>query len=128
MGAKIVIVDAEPIVRDTIASILKADGYEVTQTDNPMAVIELIKTDPPALIITNVALPGITGHDAMRLFKQCSPNTPVLMVPGVPQSDLIAEWKGRDGFDIFPKPFQAGDLRVKVREMLSLGTHRTPRI
>ena len=120
MGAKIVIVDAEPIVRDIIASILERDGYEVTQTDDPEIVIKILRADPPALIITNVALPGISGHDAMLLFKQCSPDTPVLMVPGLPDTDVITEWKHRDGFQIFPKPFTAGALRVKVREMLSL--------
>ena len=78
------------------------------------------RTDAPALVITNVALPGITGHDAMRLFKQCSPDTPVLMIPGIPESDVITKWKDQDGFDVFPKPFMAGDLRTKVREMLSL--------
>ena len=75
-----------------------------------MAVMEILRTDAPALVITNVALPGITGHDAMRLFKQFSPDTPVLMIPGIPESDVITKWKDQDGFDVFPKPFRAADL------------------
>ncbi len=118
MREKIVVLDGEPIVRATIAAILESDGYEVQQTDNALEVIEIMKSDIPALIITNLSLPGISGHEPMKLFKKCSPDTPVLMVPGVPESDVISEWKDRAGFAIFPKPFMAGDLRAKVREML----------
>lgn len=40
---KIVIVDAEPVVRSPVAAIMQSDGYEVIQTDDPKAVLEIIK-------------------------------------------------------------------------------------
>jgi DNA-binding NtrC family response regulator len=117
---RIVIIDAEPVVRATIAAIMKSDGYDVVlQTDDPKAVLEIVHSEPPALIITNVALPGISGHDAMQLFKQHSPEVPVLMITGLPDVDVIREWKSEPGFGIFPKPFRAADLKAKVREMIS---------
>jgi DNA-binding NtrC family response regulator len=115
---RIVIVDAEPVVRAVVADIIKKDGYEVTQTDNPSDVLEIVKVNPPALIITNVTLPGISGHDAMCLFKEHAPGVPILMIPGVPDSNVIRQWKEEQGFDIFPKPFEADALRAKVREMI----------
>jgi DNA-binding NtrC family response regulator len=102
-----------------VAVIVERDGYEAMQTDDPHAVLEIVKAEPPALIITNVALPGITGHDAMQIFKQHAPDVPVLMITGLPDTDVIREWKHRPGFDIFPKPFEASELRAKVREMIA---------
>jgi FixJ family two-component response regulator len=46
----------------------------------------MIESVPPALIITNVSLPGISGHDAMRMFKEHAPDVPVMMIAGLPDS------------------------------------------
>jgi DNA-binding response OmpR family regulator len=119
VGKKIIIVDAEPVVRKTVAAILETEGYEVTQAEDPLAVVEIIESDPPALIITNVSLPGISGHDAMRLYKRHSPEVPVLMISGLPDADIIDQWRSEPGFAVFPKPFTASDLSAKVREMMT---------
>jgi len=118
MATRIVIVDAAPDVRKIVATIIEKDGYEVTQTDDPRAVVEIVKEAPPALIITNVALPGMSGHEAMRIFKRHAPGVPVLMIPGLPDEGVIREWGREPGFEIFPKPFRAADLRAKLREMI----------
>jgi DNA-binding NtrC family response regulator len=116
---RIVIVDAAPEVRKIVAAIIEKDGYEVTQTDDPRAAVEIVKEAPPALIITNVALRGMSGHEAMQIFKQHAPRVPVLMIPGLPDEGVIREWVREPGFEIFPKPFRAVDLRAKVREMIA---------
>jgi CheY-like chemotaxis protein len=97
---------------------LTSDGYDVTQTDDPMAVLEIVKAGRPALIITNVSLPGITGHEAMKIFKLYAPDVPILMISGLPDAEVIRQWKQEPGFGVFPKPFTAFDLRARVREMI----------
>jgi hypothetical protein len=52
---------------------LTSDGYEVMQTDDPVTVLEIVKLGTPALIITNVSLPGITAHKAMNIFELYAP-------------------------------------------------------
>jgi DNA-binding NtrC family response regulator len=123
-AAKIVVVDGEPTVRSVMTRILKRAGYDVQSASNAQTALELIKTSTPDLVITNVYLPGITGHDAMKLIKENCPGVPVLMVSGLPDDDLIRNWIGQDGFDAFPKPFGADSLIEKVREMMS-GPQRT---
>jgi CheY-like chemotaxis protein len=118
MSARIIVLDPEPVVRNLIADVLKRAGYHVEPVDTVPAAVDIIRKGPPDLILTNVYLPGITGHDAMRLLKGICPNLPILMVSGLPDSDLIREWAGRDGFDTFPKPFTAQALLKKVRSML----------
>jgi DNA-binding response OmpR family regulator len=117
-AARIVVLDGEPIVRSVIAKILKHGGYTVEEAGTVEAAVEIVKSAPPDLLLTNVSLPGISGRDAMRLIRSLRPDLPVLMVSGLPEEDIIHEWAGRDdGFDTFPKPFTAQELLNKVRLM-----------
>ena len=66
MPLRIVIVDAEPVVRQCVVEILQSEGYEVLPTDNPDRVVDILNGIPPSLVITNVSLPGISGHSLLR--------------------------------------------------------------
>ncbi len=116
---KIMLIDGEPVVRRVVTSILEYAGYTVQATDDFKVALEACKEDPPALVLTNVSLPGISGHDAMRLLKASCPGVPVLMVAGMPSEPVIQHWVNEDGFDIFPKPFQASALVAKVQQTLA---------
>ncbi len=124
MPETILIIDAEPVVRTVVTKILERAGYAVHSTDDVQIALETIKTSPPALVLTNVFLPGITGHDAMRLFKDRCPGVPVLMVSGLPDARPIRDWIGEDGFDAFPKPFAAHELVDKVRQVINRSKER----
>jgi DNA-binding NtrC family response regulator len=115
----IVVVDSEPVVRDIIRKILEREGYQVMPIEDPRSAMEVIKTAHPSLVITNVNLPGMTGHDAMRMFKEGCPGVPVLMVSGLPDCDIIQHWMEEDGFDAFPKPFSAAQFAAKVKQVLA---------
>jgi CheY-like chemotaxis protein len=116
--ARILILDAEPVVRSVVASILQSDGYMVDQAATVPAALDLVKSKDTDLLLTNVYLPGITGREAIEMFKQKYPDLPVLIVSGLPDSELIQEWAGRVGFDMFPKPFAAKELLDKVHSIL----------
>jgi two-component system response regulator ResD len=122
MGATIVVVDPEPVVRDIIKRILEREGYQVMPTGDAKTALEIIKVAHPSLVVTNVNLPGMTGHDAMRMFKEGCPGMPVLMISGLPDSEIVRHWLAEDGFDAFPKPFSAEQLAAKVREVLRTST------
>jgi DNA-binding NtrC family response regulator len=119
IGKQLVVIDAEPVVRSVVKDILESKGYSVTVTDDVEFAIQLCKANSPDLVLTNVFLPGITGHDAMKMLKESCPNIPVLMISGLPDSDTVQEWIKQDGFDAFPKPFRPNDLIVKVDEMMA---------
>ena len=115
----ILVVDAEPNVRSVIRTILERDGYHILDFADVQSALISIRKTRPALILTNVYLPGITGHEAMKLFKLQCPDVPVMMVSGLPDSEVIQQWAGQAGFDVFPKPFTAGELIDKVRRTLA---------
>jgi len=103
----------EPVVRTTIKSILEREGFHVMPTDSPKAALEIVQATSPCLVITNVNLNGISGHDAMRMFKEGCHGTPVVMVSGLPDCETIRKWISENEFDAFPKPFSAKQLTEK---------------
>ena len=121
---RILILDAEPVVRSVVAAILEHGGYKVDQAATVPAALDMVERRQTDLLLTNVYLPGMTGRQAVDMFKRTYPELPVLMVSGLPDSDVIEEWVGQPGFDTFPKPFGAQELLDKVHSILD-GSHHS---
>ncbi len=112
------VIDSEPTVRLVITRILERGDHTVRATEDFTEAVSMLRGQTADLVLTNVFLRGIAGHDAMRRLRVEFPRVKVLMVSGLPDEAAIAEWAGEARFDIFPKPFLPGDLLEKVRQVL----------
>ncbi len=116
--ADIVIVDSEETVRSVVERILLRAGHSVRATGDFNEALKILRESRADLVLTNVFLRGIAGHDAMLRLKSDFPGIPVLMMSGVPDESVIGEWSQQTQFDIFPKPFMPDSLVQKVDELL----------
>jgi len=112
------ILDSEPAVLSVLTSILERHNYKVVATSDFHFALNSCRKEPPDVILTNVYLRGISGHDAMKRFKELCPGIPVLMVSGLPDNKVVRDWVNEEGFDLFPKPFRPKDLLSKIDEVL----------
>ena len=118
--AKILVLDAEPLVRSVVTAILERHGYQVRTTESLQMALNEVKDFAPDLLLTNVYIPGTTGHDAARRLRELSPSMRVLMVAGLPDDrKVLSRTADDEKYDFFPKPFTARELAAKVREMLA---------
>jgi DNA-binding response OmpR family regulator len=115
----LLVLDPEPVVRSVVTAILQRAGYAVDEADTVQSALRLMTNDPPELLLTNIYLPGVPARDAIQVLKAVSPKLRVLMMSGLPDEEVIQEYMGECGFDIFPKPFKAEELVQKVRAMLA---------
>ena len=118
--ATILVIDSEPTVRTVVTRILESGGHSVAATGDFKLAVEMLRNTLPDLVVTNVFLRGIAGHDAMFQLKREFPKVKVLMVSGLPDERVISEWMAEPGFDVFPKPFKSNDLLSKVHQVLRL--------
>jgi len=102
-----------------MTAILLRAGYQVRDTGEPDAAVEMIRQSRPDLVITNVFLKETRGHDVIQRLRSEFPELRVLLVSGLPDDEIVRRWANKDGFDAFPKPFTAGALKEKVREVLT---------
>jgi len=73
----------------------------------------------PALFMVRHYTESISGHDAAVYLRRLHPGIPVLIVGGILDDGDLENREMLQGFEIFPKPFQATELVEKVKEVLA---------
>ncbi len=109
---KVLIVDDEPIIADTLAVILRKAGYQTTTAYNGTEALQKAIELEPDMVITDVMMPDVSGIDTAVQIKAILPQCKVLLFSGQAASaDLLAKSR-RDGhdFDLLSKPIHPQDL------------------
>jgi DNA-binding response OmpR family regulator len=117
MPERILVVDDEPALLETLAYNLKNQGYEViTASDGPSA-LEAARKQAPDLVILDIMLPGMDGFEVCRILRQ-EMTTPVLMLTA--RDDEIDRVVGLEvgADDYLTKPFSMRELLARVKAML----------
>jgi len=117
MSEKILVVDDEPTIRETVAYNLENAGYDViTAADGP-AALEAARKQSPDLVILDIMLPGMDGFEVCRILRK-EMTTPVLMLTA--RDDEIDRVVGLEvgADDYLTKPFSMRELLARVKAML----------
>jgi DNA-binding response OmpR family regulator len=117
MAEKILVVDDEKALQETLAYNLVRQGYEVEISGDGPSALEAARTFKPDLILLDVMLPGIDGFELCRILRQ-DMNTPVLMLTA--RDDEIDRVVGLEvgADDYMTKPFSMRELLARVKAML----------
>jgi len=117
MAEKILVVDDEISLQETLTYNLKKEGYLVEVAGNGITALELFRSSKPDLVILDVMLPGMDGFEICRTLRQES-NTPVLMLTA--RDDEIDRVVGLEvgADDYLPKPFSMRELIARVKALL----------
>lgn len=117
MAEKILVVEDEITLQETLAYNLKHQGYQVDTAGNGSIALEEARRYRPDLIILDVMLPGIDGFEVCRILRQ-EMNTPVLMLTA--RDDEIDRVVGLEvgADDYMTKPFSMRELLARVKAML----------
>jgi DNA-binding response OmpR family regulator len=112
--ATILVVDDEPSVLLVTTTILNRSGYRVlTAADGNHALSAFENADDTIhLVLSDIAMPGMTGHQLARVIRDLSPSTAVLL--------MSAAWRfpHNSGVPGIAKPFSRERLMAKVRNLL----------
>jgi two-component system KDP operon response regulator KdpE len=111
---KILVVDDEPPIRKLLRMGLASQGYEVLEAPNGKVALELLARKP-ALVILDLGLPDIDGHDLLRSIRQRQENLPIVVLSsrGDEAGKVAALDLGAD--DYVTKPFGMDELFARMR-------------
>jgi DNA-binding response OmpR family regulator len=116
-GPTVLVVDDEPIVREVVAEYLRRDGYAALEAADGPGARELIERHPPALVVLDIMLPGLSGLDLCRWIRARSQVPVILLTALGEETDRIAGLDmGAD--DYVTKPFSPRELVARVRSVL----------
>lgn len=125
-GARLLVVDDEPALRDALQSSLEFEGYRVTTANDGQAALDELAREPYDAVLLDVMMPRLDGLTACRRLRQAGNHVPVLMLTardavGDRVSGLDA---GAD--DYLVKPFELDELLARVRALLRRGALAAP--
>ena len=117
----LLVVDDAPENIDVLRAIL-SDDYIVKATTSGQMAMKIVAAQPPDLILLDVVMPGMSGHDVCRQLKanEASRDIPIIFVTA--RSDVADEALGFElgSADYITKPFSPSTVRARVRAHLAL--------
>jgi two-component system, OmpR family, response regulator MprA len=115
---KILVVDDERAVRESLRRALELEGYEIELADDGLAALETLEGDEPDAMILDVLMPGVDGLEVARRVRRGGSRLPILMLTArVEVEDRVAGLDaGAD--DYVTKPFALEELLARVRALL----------
>jgi DNA-binding NtrC family response regulator len=86
---KILVADDEQAILDLLERVLGREGYEVATTSSGEEVMGLVASGGFDLAIVDVALPSLNGRKLIKMIKQASPGTAVVVMSGYPAEEIL---------------------------------------
>ncbi len=117
MKPRILIVEDEPGIADTLQYALRTDGFEPAWCATGEAALAAVRAEPPALVILDVGLPDQSGFEVFRRLRETA-DLPVVFLTA--RSDEIDRVVGLElgADDYVAKPFSPRELVARVRSIL----------
>jgi DNA-binding NtrC family response regulator len=120
---RILVVDEESVAADMLAKVLRRSGYASEAANDAMGALERVLLSPPDLVITDVALPGMSGVQLAVMIKRVYPDCKILLYSGqasTPELIRSPHWAPYD-FTLLSKPVRPRDLLALVEHRLGTG-------
>jgi len=116
---KILVVDDERAVRDSLRRALELEGYEVElAADGAEALYRLESNGQPDAVVLDVLMPGVDGLEVCRRLRAKGNAVPVLMLTARAEVESRVEGLDAGADDYLPKPFALEELLARLRALL----------
>lgn len=118
MDGKVLIVDDEKLMRISLESQLKKEGYHVKSVDNALDGLKMVKSEEYDVVVTDLRLSGMNGMDFLKEIKKYDQEIIVVIMTayGTLESAVLAIKEG--AYDYVAKPFSTDELIIKLQRAL----------
>lgn len=116
MKKTVLIAEDDKAILEVVKLILENDGYNTVSSDNEEEIHNIIKKEPPHLILLDIWLSGYDGGEIARDLKHSdkTKHIPIIMISANNETQKITKEVGADGFLL--KPFDIDDLLKIVKK------------
>jgi len=118
MQFKILVIDDEPILRDSLEVALKTSGYDVITARTGEEGLERFQKEDPDIVLLDHWLPGINGDEVLRRIKEEDPETPVIVMTAQGSIEMAVSSMKMGAFDFLVKPFELDQVEDLIKRGL----------
>ncbi|HVA12021.1 MAG TPA: response regulator [Stellaceae bacterium] len=118
---KILVIEDNAIVRNTISRILGAAGYTVVLANDGLQGIDAFRKEQPDLVISDIIMPEQEGIATIRQILGERPGTKIIAISGggrIGNTDFLQIARKMGASDVLPKPFDPDDLLARITTCL----------
>ena len=119
MADRILVVDDEKIIRESISFILKKEGFTVAEAENGKAAYEKLLSESFDLIITDIEMPEMKGIELLEHAMHINPQSIVVIITAYGSLDTAIAALRNGASDYILKPIEFDELLVKIRRLLA---------
>ena len=113
---RILLVDDEEMIRDTVAAMLGHGGHRVEAVPGGQPALDRLAAGLEVdLVILDQNMPGLSGLETLRALRRTHPALPVLLATGLLDPALEADLRGEARVWLLKKPFRLGELKAAVQ-------------
>ena len=117
-AVRIFIVDDEPIVRESLGSWFKAEGYAVELADSGKQALEKLAATDADIFLLDIKMPGMDGIELQKKIREAKPDATVIIMTAYASVDTAVAAMKQGAYDYIIKPFDPDDLEHLVRNAL----------
>ncbi len=117
MGTRVLVVDDDPQMLRAVSNVLRARDYSVLRANDGESALDLLAEDEVDLILLDLGLPGLEGHDVIERLRNWS-QTPVIVLSVREANDEKVAALDAGADDYLTKPFATKELLARMRAVL----------
>jgi YesN/AraC family two-component response regulator len=111
---KLLLIDDEEGVRNILGLSLRNDGYNVLLAGDGRKGLELLKSEQPDIVLTDIKMPGMDGIEVLKKVKETRPETEVIVITGHGDMNLAIKSLQLDASDFITKPVSDEALSIAL--------------
>jgi DNA-binding NtrC family response regulator len=116
--ARILIVDDELIVRESLGSWFKAEGYAVEVADSGRQALDRLSESNADIFLLDIKMPGMDGIELQKKIREANPDATIIIMTAYASVDTAVAAMKQGAYDYIIKPFDPDDLEHLVRNAL----------
>ncbi|MFX1538048.1 MAG: response regulator [Promethearchaeota archaeon] len=119
---RILVVDDDKVMAETLADVLEASDYDVTTVHSGEEATKIVKQEKFDIGLLDIKMPGINGVEALKQLRKSLPDAFFAMMTAYSFFDLIDEAKKEGAITVLPKPINLDHLLYFLEEVSKKGT------
>lgn len=117
--AQVLVVDDEPLMLASLSRLLAGAGYQVHTARNGAEAVRHLEKNPCDLVLLDLMMPGLTGHEVMDRIQEKKIDTHVIVVSGDVSIESAISAIRRDAYDFVRKPYEPDEILKRVQNALA---------
>ncbi|MBO5975053.1 MAG: sigma-54-dependent Fis family transcriptional regulator [Paludibacteraceae bacterium] len=117
--AKILIIDDERSIRNTLKDILEVEGYSIDLAENGFEALKSLEKNEYQIIFSDIKMPQMDGIELLQKIKEKEIESPVIMISGHGNIETAVDCIKKGAYDFIEKPIDLNRLLIVVRNALN---------